>query len=287
VSASTVHGSVRLLQGDARRLEGIAPGSVALVLTSPPYPMVPQWDAQFRSLGARNQAEMLGILAGAWRACHRVLVPGGLLAVVIGDALRRGEDGFRLWSNHAATLLDAERVGFRPLPYILWKKPTNRPNAYLGSGFLPPNAYVTLDCEFVLLFRKGDLRRFPPRDPRRERSRFRRAERDRWFSQVWEDVRGARQRGPTGRTGAFPAVLAERLIRMFSVVGDTVLDPFAGTGTTLWAASGLGRDAVGVELDATVYEGLVREARRRRLVTGPASGASGAPAQPRRPRRPG
>jgi len=286
VAASSGSGRVQVLEGDARRLDGIAERSVELVLTSPPYPMIPQWDEQFRTLGADTYPAMLGVLADAWRACYRVLVPGGLMAVVIGDALRRGEEGFRLWPNHAATLLDAERVGFRPLPYLLWKKPTNRPNAYLGSGFLPPNAYVTLDCEFVLLFRKGDLRTFPRRDPRREASRFGRAERDRWFSQVWGDVRGAPQRGPAGRTGAFPAALAERLVRMFSVVGDTVLDPFAGTGTTLWASAGLGRKAIGVELDRATYASLVREARRRGLLNGPASAAEELPreAARRRPR---
>ncbi len=278
-------GQVRLLQGDARRLDGVADGEVALVVTSPPYPMIPQWDEQFRSLGATTYEGMHQVLEEAWRACHRVLVPGGLLAVVIGDALRRTDDGFRLWPNHATTLLAAERIGFRPLPYLLWKKPTNRPNAYLGSGFLPPNAYVTLDCEFVLLLRKGDLRRFPSHDVRREASRFSRAERDRWFSQVWEDLRGARQQRPGGRTGAFPAPVAERLVRMFSVVGDTVLDPFAGTGTTLWSAAELGRDAIGVELDPETYAALEVEGARRGLLSGTASGASAAPRGARRPPR--
>ncbi len=278
-------GRVRLLRGDARRLDGVADGEVALVVTSPPYPMIPQWDEQFRSLGATTYEEMHQVLEEAWRACHRVLVPGGLLAVVIGDALRRTDDGFRLWPNHATTLLAAERIGFRPLPYLLWKKPTNRPNAYLGSGFLPPNAYVTLDCEFVLLLRKGDLRRFPSHDVRREASRFSRAERDRWFSQVWEDLRGTRQQRPGGRTGAFPAPVAERLVRMFSVVGDTVLDPFAGTGTTLWSAAELGRDAIGVELDPATYAALELEGARRGLLSGTASGASAAPRGTRRPPR--
>ncbi len=257
-------GNVRLLHGDARRLEGVEDDSVELVVTSPPYPMIPQWDELFRELGASDYPGMLRVLAEAWRAAYRVVVPGGILAVVIGDALRRTEDGFQLWPNHARTLLDASEAGFRPLPYLLWKKPTNRPNAYLGSGFLPPNAYVTLDCEFVLLFRKGDPRKFPPHDPRRQRSRFSRAERDRWFSQVWTDVRGARQEGGSrGRTGAFPRELADRLVRMFSVEGDRVLDPFAGTGTTLWAAAEAHRNAVGVEWDAARYASLLEEGRRR------------------------
>ncbi|HTT16965.1 MAG TPA: site-specific DNA-methyltransferase [Thermoplasmata archaeon] len=276
-------GAVRVLRGDARRLERLSAGSVELVVTSPPYPMLPQWDDQFRSLGARDYAGMLAVLAGAWKACYRVLVPGGILAVVIGDALRRGDRGFRLWPNHAATLLDAERAGFVPLPYLLWKKPTNRPNAYLGSGFLPPNAYVTLDCEYVLLLRRGALRTFAPHDPRREESRLSRPQRDAWFSQVWEDVRGARQGGTGRRTGAFPPALAERLVRMFSVVGDTVLDPFAGTGTTLWAASRLGRQAIGVEIDPDVYARLALEARRRE----PTARARRGEAGPRRGRRRG
>jgi len=235
-------------------------------VTSPPYPMIPQWDALFHALGADDYPAMLGVLEEAWRSCHRVLVDGGILAIVVGDALRRDGDGFRLWPNHAQTLVAAERVGFRPLPYALWKKPTNKPNAFLGSGFLPTNAYVTLDCEFVLLMRKGDPRRFPPRDPRRAKSRLTRDERDRWFSQVWEDVRGARQDGAGRRTGAFPDELARRLVRMFSVVDDTVLDPFAGTGTTLWAAAECGRFGVGVEWDPEVFAGLVEQGVRRGFV---------------------
>ena len=260
-------GAVRLLAGDARRLDGVADRSVHLIVTSPPYPMIPQWDDLFESFGATSYPAMLRVLDDAWESCHRVLVPGGILAVVIGDALRRVDGEFSLWPNHAATLAGAQRAGFHPLPYLLWKKPTNKPNAFLGSGFLPPNAYVTLDCEFILLFRKGPLRRFPPHDAAREASRFTRAERDHWFSQVWEDVLGVPQRSEAGRSGAFPPELAERLVRMFSVRGDTVLDPFAGTGTTLWAAARWGRNAVGVEWDPARFRALESAAKDRGLLT--------------------
>ena len=278
---------MRLLRGDARRLDGIADGSVHLVVTSPPYPMIPQWDRLFRALGADDYPGMRRVLADAWAACHRVLVSGGILAVNVGDALRSVDAEFRLWPNHAHTLVDAERVGFRPLPYILWKKPTNKPNAFLGSGFVPPNAYVTLDCEYVLLFRKGRLRRLPPHDPARARSRFSRAERDRWFSQIWSDVRGTPQATAGGRSGAFPVAIPERLVRMFSVVGETVLDPFAGTGTTLDAAARWGRNAIGVEWDPATYRALVARGRARgwRSVTPPAAAAGGRGGRPRR-RRP-
>jgi modification methylase len=259
--AEPPRGAVRVLRGDARRLDGIPDGSVHLIVTSPPYPMIPQWDRLFARLGARDHAGMLAVLDEAWRAGFRVLVPGGILAVNIGDALRTVDGEFRLWSNHAPTVLGAERAGFRSLPYILWKKPMNRPNAFLGSGFEPPNAYVTLDCEFVLLFRKGRLRRLPPHDADRRASRYSRSERDRWFSQLWTDVRGVRQEDGGRRTAAFPPEIPERLVRMFSLVGETVLDPFAGTGTTLEVAARCGRDAIGVEWDPGVYSELAEKGR--------------------------
>ncbi len=275
---------VRLIHGDARHLEAVGDDSVHLVVTSPPYPMIPQWDDLFRRLGATDYTGMLRILEGAWAECHRVLVPGGILAVNIGDALRTTDGEFRLWPNHAHTLLAAERVGFRPLPYILWKKPTNKPNAFLGSGFFPPNAYVTLDCEYVLVFRKGKLRRLPPHDPEREASRFSRAERDQWFSQVWSDVRGTPQRTARGRSAAFPLAIPERLVRMFSLVGETVMDPFAGTGTTLEAAVRCGRDAMGVEWDPETHAALVARARALgwKVLTPPEGAAAGRDAPPRR-----
>ena len=242
--------SIEVIAGDAREPGLVPPRSVELVITSPPYPMVEQWDPLFRQLGATRYDAMHRVLAPVWRNCRRALVPGGILAIVVGDALRSTDGEFRLWPNHVTITEHCRRIGFRPLPYILWKKPTNKPNAFLGSGFLPPNAYVTLDCEFILLFRNGPLRRFPPHARARGESAFTKVERDVWFSQVWTGIRGARQGAAGARSAAFPPEVPERLVRMFSCIGETILDPFAGTGTTLWAAHRWRRRAVGIELDA-------------------------------------
>jgi site-specific DNA-methyltransferase (cytosine-N4-specific) len=120
--------------------------------------------------------------------------------------------------------------------------------AFLGSGFLPPNAYVTQDVEYILIFRKGGLRSFPPKDPERYKSKFTKKERDKWFSQIW-NVTGTRQNveGLTRRLAAFPEEIPRRLIRMFSIRGDLVVDPFLGSGTSLKAAMDLERSFVGYE----------------------------------------
>ena len=265
--------TVTLHEADSRNMSAVEDGSVHLVLTSPPYPMIGMWDDLFHLL-SRRAGEALDAalsskdaiisrksadhafdlmheeLARTWAEVNRVLVPGGIACVNVGDATRTINGMFRLFSNHSRVIEHFERIGFASLPYILWKKPTNRPNAFLGSGFLPTSGYVTMDVEYILIFRKGGPRKFPPHDEPRYASRFSKEERDTWFSQLW-DVRAVRQnkKGVARRTAAFPTEIPRRLIRMFSVLGDTVLDPFAGTGTTLSAAYGLGRNSVGYEMD--------------------------------------
>jgi DNA modification methylase len=265
----------RIIHGDARRMTEVEDGTVHLVVTSPPYPMITMWDAQFARLEpAAGQAlaegdglgafeYMHALLDEVWRECRRVLVPGGLLCINIGDAVRTLAGEFRLYPNHSRILRACGELGFRPLPPILWYKPANSPTKFMGSGMLPPGAYVTLEHEYVLLLRNGPPRRFPSAGEKRRRraSALFWEERNRWFSNFWE-LRGIRQKmgreDARMRSGAFPFELPFRLIQMFSLIGDTVLDPFLGVGTTLRAAAVSGRNSAGYELDAGLAEAAER-----------------------------
>jgi len=267
----------RVLIGNSQQMPEIADSSVHLIVTSPPYPMIRMWDNQFSAMdpevgrlwqrleidGAEETLKaiysaMHENLAKVWRETHRVLVDGGIACINIGDATRSVKGKFRLFPNHARIIGHFEHIGFTTLPYILWKKPTTKPmykgkGAFLGSGFLPPNAYVTLDCEFILIFRKGDLREFPRNDSLRHDSKFTKKQRNEWFTQVWT-VTGKRQAAceVERRTAAFPNEIANRLIRMFSVKGEIVLDPFLGSGTTIKAAMQNDRRSIGYEIDASL-----------------------------------
>src|SRR5207253_10748499 len=236
-------------------------------------PMVSIWDEFFAENSASSYDDMHQYLNETWREIRRVLVPGGIACINIGDATRTSNGVFHLYPNHSRIIENFERLGFVTLPYVLWKKPTNRPHykgkgAFLGSGFLPPNAYVTLDMEYVLIFRKGPPRSFPPKDPRRYDSKFTKKERDEWFSQVWK-VPGARQdvEGLERRVAAFPEEIRRRWIKMVSILGDTVLDPFLGSGTTLKVAMNLDRKCVGyVKLPQMAEIIKKRVGSNRRLV---------------------
>ncbi len=302
----------RVHTGDARRLDALPDASVALVVTSPPYPMIMMWDDVFAALDptvpgllerepARAFEAQHAVLDAVWAECRRVLRPGGLLCVNVGDATRTLAGEFRLWSNHARILRACEALGFSVLPDILWRKPTNAPNKFMGSGMLPGGAYVTYEHEYVLVLRNGGGRVFASADEKRARreSAYFWEERNVWFSDVWAGLLGVGQgpaekrvsrkpkKGlgvlfggdvepplptlvaspePRDRSAAFPLELPARLVHMYSVYGDTVLDPFAGTGTTSLAAACAGRHSVGVEREPILAERiLARVAEAPRL----------------------
>lgn len=257
---------------DARKQPLAPPESVALVVTSPPYPMIAMWDAAFGAMsptakralrqgnGPRAFEAMHAQLDRVWRGCLEALIPGGFLCINIGDATRTLGGQFALYANHARISAALSKLGLTTLPDILWRKPTNAPNKFMGSGMLPGGAYVTYEHEYILIARKGGKRVFSAkaRQARRESAYFW-EERNRWFSDLWTGLRGVNQalsRADRERSGAFPLTLPYRLICMYSLYGETVLDPFVGTGTTMAAAAAAGRSSIGVERDGSLAEAV-------------------------------
>lgn len=252
----------------------IPSNSINLIITSPPYPMIEMWDTLFSSLNneiktaleQNNDKNAFTLmhqeLNKVWKECKRVLEPGGIACINIGDATRKLEDTFQLYPNHVKITDFFRTQGFISLPCILWRKPTNSPTKFLGSGMIPPNAYVTLEHEYILIFREGGKKRtFKPKSERRYNSAFFWEERNKWFSDIWMDIQGTSQYldSETGqdlreRSAAFPLELPYRLINMFSVYGDTILDPFWGTGTTSLAAMLCARNSKGYEVNSNFEE---------------------------------
>jgi DNA modification methylase len=250
--------------------------SVDLVVTSPPYPMIAMWDEMFAQQdshiapalaandGCKAFEQMHRVLDRVWAEVARVLKPGGFTCINIGDATRSLAGEFRLYPNHARIADQFGRLGFTVLPSILWRKPTNAPTKFMGSGMLPAGAYVTLEHEHILVFRKGSKREFKTVQDKRRRhqSAIFWEERNAWYSDVWFDVRGSLQalasEAGRPRSAAFPFEIPYRLINMYSVKEDMVLDPFWGTGTTTIAAMTAGRHSIGYEIDRSLDNTLDR-----------------------------
>jgi len=246
--------------------------SVDLLITSPPYPMIEMWDELFSSmnedikLALEEENSKLAFnlmheeLNKIWKESVRVMKQGGVVCINIGDATRTINKNFQLFPNHVRITDFFQKNGFIVLPSILWRKPTNSPTKFMGSGMLPPNAYVTLEHEYLLIFRKGEKKRkIPPKSEFRYNSAYFWEERNKWFSDTWVDVKGIKQnlvnnRKLRERSAAYPLELPYRLINMFSMYGDTVLDPFWGTGTTSIAAMILARNSIGYEINPEFLE---------------------------------
>ena len=255
----------KLIFTDSRYLEKIKSDSVDLVVTSPPYPMIQMWDNIFSNLSTDIKTSlqqengnaafeaMHKELDKVWLELYRVLKPGSFVCINIGDATRTMAGRFQLYPNHARIISTFRQIGFDTLPVILWRKQTNAPNKFMGSGMLPSGAYVTLEHEYILIFRKGEKKSFKSIAEKEARmnSSFFWEERNKWFSDIW-DFKGTTQilnhRELRSRSAAFPLELPYRLINMYSLYEDTVLDPFIGTGTTALAAIACGRNSIGVEI---------------------------------------
>jgi len=254
----------KLIQGDARDLSFLPDASIHLVVTSPPYWTLKRYNEHPDQLGhVKDYEEFLGELEKVWRECFRVLVPGGRLVCVVGDVClsRRAFGRHVVVPLHADIAVMCRKIGFDNLNPIIWHKIANASfEVENGSKFLgkpyEPNAIIKNDIEFILMQRKpGGYRR--PTQYQRDKSRMSKEEFDSWFRQFWKIPGESTRKHPA----PFPFELAYRLVRMFSFVEDTVLDPFCGTGTTILAAMKAGRNSIGIEID-THYVNIAEQRLR-------------------------
>lgn len=260
---STTH---NIIINAAQNMEQLKDNSIELVVTSPPYPMIEMWDEIMAKQNPEVQAaldkndgakafELMHLeLDKVWAEVQRVLIPGGFACINIGDATRTINGEFALYPNHSRIISAFQKLGMSNLPNIIWRKQTNAPNKFMGSGMLPSGAYITLEHEWVLIFRKDSKRQFKTENEklRRKESSFFWEERNVWFSDLWE-LKGTKQKIDNSetrkRSAAYPFELPYRLINMYSLQNDTVLDPFLGTGTTSLAAIASNRNSIGYEID--------------------------------------
>jgi modification methylase len=244
----------RLIQADARNLSFFPDGSVHLAVTSPPYWTLKRYNEGANQLGhVTDYEEFLNDLCKVWKEIYRLLVPGGRLVCVVGDVClsRRNNEGrHTVVPLHADICVMCRKIGFDNLNPIIWHKIANASyEVSNGSKFLgkpyEPNAIIKNDIEFILMQRKpGGYRK--PTEEQRRLSMIAKEDFSQWFQQFWNITGASTKEHPA----PFPLELALRLVRMFSFHGDTVIDPFCGTGTTMLAALRTGRNSIGVDIDA-------------------------------------
>jgi site-specific DNA-methyltransferase (adenine-specific) len=242
----------RLVNADARELSFLNDNSIHLVVTSPPYWNLKRYNDTRDQLGHIDDYEtFLEELGKVWEHAYRLLVPGGRMVCVVGDVcVSRKRFGRHLvFPLHADICVMCRKIGFDNLNPIIWNKISNASYEVAnGSKFLgkpyEPNAIIKNDIEFILMQRKpGGYRK--PSETQRDQSRMTKQDFDIWFQQIWTIPGASTKKHPA----PFPLELAERLVRMFSFTGDTVLDPFCGSGTTMLAAAKHCRNSIGIEVD--------------------------------------
>ena len=248
----TVH---RLRRGDARDLSWLSDESIHLVVTSPPYWTLKEYEPHEAQLGAIADYEtFLGELDKVWAECARVLVPGGRICCVVGDVClpRKKAGRHYVMPLHADIQARSRRLGLDCLTPILWHKIANGVTEVEGNGAgfygkpYQPGAIIKNDIEYILFLRKGNDYRSPS-GIQKALSMLNKEEMQKWMRSSWSDIKGESTR--KGHPAPYPTALAERLIRMFSFAGDTVLDPFGGTGTTALAALCSGRNSISLDIE--------------------------------------
>jgi site-specific DNA-methyltransferase (adenine-specific) len=240
--------------GDARNLSWIPDASVHLVVTSPPYWTLKKYEDNKNQLGEiADYNRFLDELDKVWRECARVLAPGGRICCVVGDVcIPRSQGRHRVMPLHADIMVRARAVGLDALTPIMWFKIANGVTEAKGNGAgfygkpYQPGAIIKNDAEYILFLRKGGEYRSPS-PTQKALSMLSKDEMKSWLRSAWFDIKGESTR--RGHPAPYPESLAERLIKLFSFAGDTILDPFVGTGTTSLAAVTTGRNSIGIEIE--------------------------------------
>jgi site-specific DNA-methyltransferase (adenine-specific) len=265
--------------GDARSLHYVPDESVHLIVTSPPYGNLKEYPTSDGQLGnIESYDEFLDELDRVWRECERVLVPGGRVSAVVGDVClsRRRAGRHHVLPLAADIQVRARKLGLDVLTPIIWLKVANitmeasRSSRFLGKPYLP-GGVIKNDRETIILLRKPGAYRKPSAEMERD-SKIAKDDYFRWFTPIWADVTGASTRN---HPAPYPIEIPRRLVSMFSFVGDTVVDPFAGLGSTALAAAATGRNSISVEIDAGYYSAAIKRFRDiQRQVPGVASSES-------------
>ena len=241
----------KIVIGDSRQMFGVPDKSVQLVITSPPY-----W--QLKDYGTDNQIgynnsyeEYINNLNLVWKESYRVLDNGCRLCVNIGDQFARSVyyGRYKVIPIRTEIIKFCESIGFDYMGAIIWQKKTTSNTtggaSLMGSYPTPRNGILSIDYEFILIFKKLGTPKRPSKEIK-EMSKMTKEEWKTYFAGHW-NFGGAKQ---DGHIAVFPEELPKRLIKMFAFVGDTVLDPFLGSGTTSLAAKNLGRNSIGYEINA-------------------------------------
>jgi len=240
----------KIIIGDSRKMVELPDNGVDLVITSPPYWHIKDYGVEGQIGYGQSLHEYLKSLYLVWKECFRVLKPGTRLCINIGDQFLRSiiYGRYKIAPLHSEFITQCEKIGFDYMGSIIWQKKTTMHTTggatVMGSYPYPPNGMVEIDYEFILIFKKPG-RRKPPSKEIKEKSKLTKEEWKEYFSGHW-NFPGERQ---IDHEAMFPEELPKRLIKMFTFVGDTVLDPFLGSGTTVKAAINLDRNSVGYEIN--------------------------------------